>query len=38
VRKLADELNRIDPRLGTAFRVKLLETDVKFGSILAPGK
>jgi hypothetical protein len=36
VRRLADELNRINPRLSTAFKTKLLETDVKFASIFKP--
>jgi len=36
VRRLADELNRIDPRLSTAFKTRLLETDVKFASIFRP--
>ena len=36
VRKLVEELNRIDPRLSAAFRTKLLENDAKFASILKP--
>jgi hypothetical protein len=36
VRRLAEELNRIDPRLSAAFRTKVLEIDAKFASIFKP--